>query len=75
MSLLLCLGPLPFLAMADAPERYSYNTLPVVLLLSWRGAGSVLAGLDTLLRLRLPRWPSGLLTVVLALVVGWKAKE
>jgi hypothetical protein len=75
LSLLLCLGPLPFLAMADAPERYSYNMLPIVLLLCWRGAGSVLAGLDLLLRWRLPRWPAGLLTVLLALGVGWKAKE
>lgn len=75
LCLLLCLGPLPFLAMASAPERYSYNTLPIVLLLCWRGAGSILAGLDTLLRLRLPRWPAGLTAVVVALVVGWKAKD
>ncbi len=43
LALLLCLGPLPFLAMAHAPERYSYNLIPFVLLLQWRGAASLVS--------------------------------
>jgi hypothetical protein len=75
LCLLLCLGPLPFLAMAHAPERYSYNMLPVVLLLCWRGVASVLALIDRLLKRAWKYWPSGLFCLALALYAGFKSRE
>jgi hypothetical protein len=64
--LLLCLAPLPVLAMFDAPERYSYNLLPLVLILCWRGIASVFGALDAAVGRAWSRWPAGALTVLAA---------
>lgn len=69
--LLLCLAPLPVLATVDAPERYSYNFLPIVLLLVWRGIASLLGAVDALAGLRVPRWPAGATCVAVALVAAF----
>lgn len=66
LVLLLCLAPLPVLAAVDAPERYSYNLVPLVLLLAGRGIAGVLGGIDALVTLWAPRWPSGALALVVA---------
>lgn len=65
-ALLLCLAPLPVLAMFDAPERYSYNLIPLVLLLVWRGVASVLGAVDVGVGRLWSRWPVGVLTLVAA---------
>ena len=74
--LLLALGPLPFLAAAQAEERYSYNLLPVVCLLVARGIVGATLLLEKGLQRGWPKWRPGLLSfVVVALVARsyWSA--
>ncbi len=66
LTLALCLGPLPFLSAAGAEARYTYNLLPIVILLVFRGAAVVPAAADALLERASRSWPSGLVMLVLA---------
>ncbi len=88
LPLLLCLAPLPVLAAAGAPARYASNLLPFVALLVARGLLGPLGLVEALVARRLEarplhvrgrrlRWPSGLLTLALALpCIGsaWEAR-
>jgi len=67
VPLLLALAPLPFLAAAQAPERYSYNLLPIATLLFARGLDALPAAVDALARRYRPGWWAGWLALPLAL--------
>lgn len=74
IGLLLCLGPMPFLAKAGAPDRYSFNLFPIALLLMSRGMASILGAVDQLAAGLARRqdwgWPTGALMLGLALYTG-----
>jgi len=72
IPLLLCLSPLPFLAAAGAPERYSQTLIPIAALLLARGLALPLGLVDMAVKAKVPRWPAGVLGlgVGLALAAG-----
>ena len=76
LVLVLALGPLPFLAAAQAEERYSYNLLPIVALLVARGLVGPCMLLERVIRRYYSRWKLGLLSFVLVAAVArsyWSA--
>ncbi len=68
--LLACLVPLPLLAAAGAPERYSYNLLPFVILLWSRAAASIGAGAEWLVFRMAGLRGKGLLAALPCLLLG-----
>jgi hypothetical protein len=71
--LLSYLAPLPLLAAAQAPERYGWNLLPIAALLLMRGLASLSLPLEHGIRQLWGRWPTGLLTMLVAAAVAWAA--
>ena len=70
LVLVLALGPLPFLAAAQAEERYSYNLLPIVCLLVARGLVGPCLLLERGIRRYYGRWKIGLLSLILVAAVA-----
>jgi len=69
--LLSYMAPLPFLAAADAPERYGWNLLPIAALLIVRGLAAISLPIEHGIRMAWARWPVGALTMVVAVAVAW----
>jgi hypothetical protein len=68
--LVLC-GPLILLEATRAPERYRDFLRPLVILLVMRGLASPAAAIEQALRKKLPKWPLGVLPLVLCAGVAW----
>ncbi len=64
-------GPLILLEAARAPERYRDFLRPLVLLLLMRGLASPAAALEIWIGRKLPRWPRGVLPLVVCGGVAW----
>ncbi|MEC7240876.1 MAG: glycosyltransferase family 39 protein [Myxococcota bacterium] len=76
LVLILALGPLPFLAAAQAEERYSYNLLPIVCLLVARGIVGTTLLVERGIQRGWARWRPGLLAFVVVAFVArsyWSA--
>jgi len=73
LVLLSYLAPLPFLAAAQAPERYGWNLLPIAALLLMRGLASMALVLEHGVHHLWRRWPTGILAMGVGLAVAWAA--
>lgn len=68
--LVLC-GPLILLEATRAPERYRDFLRPLILLLVMRGLASPAAALEQAIAKKLPKWPRGVLPLLLCGGLAW----
>ena len=72
--LVMFLLPLVALAAANAPDRYTLYSQPLVYLALTRGLASLGAGVDRLVAPKIPSWPRGVVAfVACAGFIGWIA--